>query len=101
MTIPIPKVLLDQRNEILQEWLHQQLSAPNLRTDLISEAELRADSERFLKVFHDAVQSGNVSDILSPEYKPVLEMLGDFSRSRGDYRQTDNKPPLCRQLPTQ
>jgi rsbT co-antagonist protein RsbR len=83
MTIPIPKVLLNQRNEILQEWLHQQLSAPNLRTDLISEAELRADSERFLNVFSDAVQSGNVSDILSPEYKPVLEMLGDFSRSRG------------------
>jgi rsbT co-antagonist protein RsbR len=83
MTIPIPKVLLNQRNEILQEWLHQQLSAPNLRTDLVSEAELRADSERFLNVFSDAVQSGNVSDILSPEYKPVLEMLGDFSRSRG------------------
>jgi rsbT co-antagonist protein RsbR len=83
MTIPIPKVLLNQRNEILQEWLHQQLSARNLRTDLISEAELRADSERFLNVFFDAVQSGNVSDILSPEYKPVLEVLGDFSRSRG------------------
>ncbi|MBV8276512.1 MAG: STAS domain-containing protein [Verrucomicrobia bacterium] len=83
MTIPIPKLLLNQRNEILQEWLHQQLSAPNLRTDLISEAELRADSERFLNVFSGAVKSGNVSDILSPEYKPVLEMLGDFSRSRG------------------
>jgi rsbT co-antagonist protein RsbR len=83
MTTPIPKVLLNQRNEILQEWLHLQLSAPTLRTDLIGEAELRTDSERFLNVFCDAVQSGNLSDILSPEYKPVLEMLGNFSRSRG------------------
>jgi rsbT co-antagonist protein RsbR len=83
MTAPIPKVLLNQRNEILQEWLHLQLSAPTLRTDLIGEAELRTDSERFLNVFCDAVQSGNLSDILSPEYKPVLEMLGNFSRSRG------------------
>ena len=83
MTNPIPKTLRSQRNEILQEWLHQQLSAQTLRADLISEAELRADSERFLRVFSDAVQSGNLSDILSSEYKPVLEMLGDFSRSRG------------------
>jgi rsbT co-antagonist protein RsbR len=83
MTNPIPKILRSQRNEILQEWLHQQLSAQTLRADLINEAELRTDSEHFLRVFSDAVQSGNLSDILSTEYKPVLEMLGDFSRSRG------------------
>jgi rsbT co-antagonist protein RsbR len=83
MTNPIPKILLSQRNEILQEWMHQQLSAQTLRTDLISEAELRTHSERFLKVFSNALQSGNLSDILSPEYKPVLEMLEEFSRSRG------------------
>ena len=83
MTIPIPQILLSQQNEILQEWLHQQLSAQSLRADLISEAELRTDSERFLRAFSNAVRSGNLSDILSPEYKPVLEMLEDFSRSRG------------------
>jgi rsbT co-antagonist protein RsbR len=83
MTNPIPKIILSQRNEILHEWLHQQLSAQTLRADLISEAELRTDSERFLRVFSDALQSGNLSDILSTEYKPVLEMLEDFSRSRG------------------
>ena len=83
MTNPIPKIILSQRNEILQEWLHQQVSAQTLRADLISEAELRTDSERFLRVFSDAVQSGNLSDILGAEYKPVLEMLEDFSRSRG------------------
>jgi rsbT co-antagonist protein RsbR len=83
MTNPIPKILLSQRNEILREWMHQQLSAQTLRADLISEVELRTDSERFLRAFSDAVQSGNLSDILSPEYKPVVEMLEDFSRSRG------------------
>jgi rsbT co-antagonist protein RsbR len=44
---------------------------------------LRTDSNRFLNALTDAVQSGNVSDISTPEYKPVLEMLADFSRSRG------------------
>jgi rsbT co-antagonist protein RsbR len=83
MTTPIAKTLLSERNEILQEWLRQQLSAENLRADLISEAELRTDSERFLNVLSDAVQSGNLSDILTLEYKPVLEVLERFSRSRG------------------
>jgi rsbT co-antagonist protein RsbR len=83
MTTSIPKNLLKKRNEILQEWLQLQLSAENLRTDLISEAELRNDSNRFLNALTDAVQSGNLSDISTPEYKPVLEMLADFSRSRG------------------
>ena len=83
MTTSIAKTLLNQRNEILQEWMRQQLSAKNLRADLVSETELRADSDRFLNVLSDAAQSGNVSDILAPEYKPVLEMLERFSNTRG------------------
>ena len=82
MTTSITKILLNQRDQILQEWLRQQLADQNLRADLISEAELRADSDRFLKVFSEAVQSGNLSDIQDPAYKPTLEMLEGFSRSR-------------------
>jgi rsbT co-antagonist protein RsbR len=83
MTTSIAKTLLEKRKEILQEWLRQQLSAQSLRADLISETELRSDSERFLNVLTEAVQFGNISDILAPEYKSVLEMLESFSRSRG------------------
>ena len=78
MTTSIAKTLLKKRNEILQEWLSQQLSAQNLRADLISETELRSESERFLNVLTEAVQFGNISDILAPEYKSVLEMLEGF-----------------------
>jgi rsbT co-antagonist protein RsbR len=83
MTTSIAKILLNQRHEILRDWVLQQLAAENLRADLISETELRADSEHFLNLLCDAVESGNFSDILSPEYKPLLEMLEAFSRSRG------------------
>jgi rsbT co-antagonist protein RsbR len=83
MTTSFTNTVLNQRNEILQEWLRQQLAAQNLRADLISEAELRSDSSQFLNAFFDAVQSGNLTDILGPEYKPVLEMLEGVSRSRG------------------
>jgi rsbT co-antagonist protein RsbR len=82
MTTSITKILLNQRGQILQEWLRQQLADRNLRTDLVSEAELRADSDRFLQAFSEAVQSGNLSDIQDPAYKPTLEMLESFSRSR-------------------
>jgi rsbT co-antagonist protein RsbR len=82
MTTSITKILLNERGQILQEWLRQQLADQNLRSDLISEAELRADSDRFLKVFSEAVQSGNLSDIQDPAYKPTLEMLEGFSRAR-------------------
>ena len=83
MTTSITKVLLNQRNDIFQEWIQQQLSAPTRRADLISEAELRTESESFLKALTDAVRAGNLSDIRAPEYKPVLEILARFSRSRG------------------
>lgn len=82
MTTSIAKTLLNERNKVLSDWVQQQLAAETLRADLISEAELRADSEHFLKLLCDAVQSGNVSNILSPEYKPLLDMLEAFSRSR-------------------
>ena len=82
MTTSITKILHHQRPQILHEWLEQQLADQNLRTDLISEAELRADSDRFLKVFSEAVQSGNLSDIQDPAYKPTLEMLEGFSSTR-------------------
>jgi rsbT co-antagonist protein RsbR len=83
MTTSIAKALLSRRSEILEEWIRQQLSAPSQRADLTSEAELRTESGHFLNVLSDAVQSGNLSDILLPEYKPVLEMLEGFSRTRG------------------
>jgi rsbT co-antagonist protein RsbR len=83
MTTSIAHVLVSQRNEILQQWMHQQLSSESMRADLISEADLRSESDRFLEVLSQAVQTGNLSEIRTPEYKPVLEVLEQFSRSRG------------------
>jgi len=83
MNTSIANLLVSQRNEIFQEWMHQQLSSEAMRADLISEADLRTESDRFLEVISRAVQSGNFNDIRAPEYKPVLEMLERFSRSRG------------------
>jgi rsbT co-antagonist protein RsbR len=76
-------ILRDQRNYILEEWLKQQLAAATRRADLISEADLRTESERFLDALAGAVESGNYNNIGAPEYKPVLAVLEGLSRSRG------------------
>jgi rsbT co-antagonist protein RsbR len=76
-------ILRDQRNYILEEWLKQQLAAAIRWADVISEADLRTESQRFLDALAVAVQSGNYNHIGAPEYKPVLTILEGLSRSRG------------------
>ena len=44
----IETVLREQRTELLDAWVKAQLGAPGVRTDLISESELRVESDRFL-----------------------------------------------------
>lgn len=78
----IAQTLQAQRSELLQEWLREQLSAETLRADLLSEAELRSQSEQFIGLLGKAVEAGNFSDIHRPEYRPVLEMLTELSRTR-------------------
>jgi hypothetical protein len=50
MTTSIANVLVSQQNEIFQVWIHQQLSSEIMRADLISEADLCTESDRFLEV---------------------------------------------------
>ncbi len=78
----IANVLQSQRNDLLQEWLRKQLSAETLRADLVSEAELRTQSARFLDLLANAIQSTNGTDLHRAEFKPVLEMLDELSRLR-------------------
>jgi len=76
------EVLETQKAEILQEWVREQLAAGSSRPDLISESELRTESEQFLSLLIPSIKAG-AADIKSPAYKPLLELLGGFSRSRG------------------
>ncbi len=79
----LPELLQKDRAEILADWMREQLSAPGMRTDLINEAELRAQSGDFLQRFQTAVASGNLEDLKSQVWAPVFEQLGEISRLRG------------------
>jgi rsbT co-antagonist protein RsbR len=69
------------QQQILEDWIRQQLGAASLRSDLLKESELREQSREFLKNFIDATQAG-AEDLDAPSWKQVKEVLGSISRSR-------------------
>lgn len=82
-TSRLTETLESQRNELFSDWLKEQTTALSSRGDLLSDSELRTESDRFLKLFAVASKGQDFSDIAASEYKPLLEMLSELSRSRG------------------
>jgi len=69
-------------SELLEDWIKKQLGAPTARPDLIKESDLRNDSTRFLKMFREGAQSGDLIDITSSVWSPLRDMLTEISASR-------------------
>jgi rsbT co-antagonist protein RsbR len=78
----ISTILSNNGKALLDDWVHEQLNAPAVRTDLISDAEIRKQSEQFLAGFGEAVQGGNLTDITGPEWTAVRDLLSNVSRNR-------------------
>jgi len=74
--------VLTQEQEVLAEWVQQQLAANTLRSDLMKESELRAQSREFLSLFRTAFATGSAFSINSSDWAPVCEFLSSVSRSR-------------------
>jgi len=69
------------RQEILlKEWVNYQLSAVTLRRDLLKEQDLRNQAKHFLELFLEALEHS--SDSSSRDWKPVVDMLTEMSKSR-------------------
>lgn len=78
----VAEMIARHEQSILEDWLREQLAALSARQDLISELDLRRQSTEFLAIFSLACRAGSLTDITSPEWKPVLDFLGNISRSR-------------------
>lgn len=78
----IPNILQDNEEELLKDWVQEQLASSTRRTDLISEFELRQQSTEFLRAFRQASQGDNIIDIMDPQWDHVREILTELSRSR-------------------
>ena len=66
----------------LADWMREQTGSEAMRRDLIQEDDLRAQSQEFLSRFHQAVQSGDLENIRSATWAPVIELLSELSDGR-------------------
>lgn len=77
----IPTIVRNHKAELLTEWLHEQTSQ-GFRNDLIKETQLRDECGEFLNELSTAMQRGNLTNIKTPEWQSVREILSSISRSR-------------------
>jgi rsbT co-antagonist protein RsbR len=80
----IAEIIKEYESDVLADWVKQQLAARTSRPDLMSDQELRHQSKEFLSLFRGAVESGNLTDITSPEWTKAREFLEGISRSRAE-----------------
>jgi rsbT co-antagonist protein RsbR len=78
----IGSLLVARRADVLEAWLRAQLSASTLRPELLSDKELRAESERLLIALGEAWTRDPRGDILGASWEGVRGQLEELSRSR-------------------
>jgi rsbT co-antagonist protein RsbR len=81
-TSRLNEVLEKNETEILDDWMREQLRSGTLRKDLLTESELRKQSQELLGLIINATRSGNVTEITGPEWKSVLDFLAATSKTR-------------------
>lgn len=76
------KVLQKKKKTILENWIKLQLENASLRDDLISNEELRSQSEEFLDALTENLSDGNIDDPGSDGFHAVVDVLNAVSISR-------------------
>jgi len=75
-------ILQKHEEEILNDWLRQQMGSPTLRRVALKERELREQSREFLATVATALQSNTPENIYAPAWENAREHLAAFSRGR-------------------
>lgn len=76
------KVLQKRKKNILESWIKFQIEDFSLREDLMSNEELRSQSEEFLNSFVQSLTDENIDDAHSSDLEPVVDILNGISITR-------------------
>jgi rsbT co-antagonist protein RsbR len=82
MSTDISKLLQKNKKQVLENWMTAQLADSGLREDLMSNDDLREQSEELLNTLLKVVNDNNIGDLQSDDFEPVYEILGGISISR-------------------
>ena len=82
MSIKTHILLQKKKKNILELWMKNQLADEGLREDLISNDELRSQSEELIDVLVGNLSGDNFTDLDSDEWSPVIEILGGIAITR-------------------
>ena len=82
MNTRIHEILSKYPSELLDEWLAAIATSGVRRDALMKEGELRDQAAEFLRLLTRALEQGSVSDVNTPAYASVRDMLDRLSRSR-------------------
>nr|WP_199156754.1 STAS domain-containing protein [Pedobacter sp. ASV2] len=76
------KLLQKQKKNILEIWMKNQLSDAGLREDLISNEDLREQSEELVSALIANFSDDDLSDFEGDGWNPVIEILGGIAITR-------------------
>lgn len=82
MATDISKTFKKKQAAILERWMTNQLADDRLREDLMSNEELRSESEELIEAFVNNLNNANLGDSDSADFDHVVEVLSGISISR-------------------
>ena len=82
MATDITKLLKTKKKALLETWMQNQLSSDGLREDLLSNEELRSNSEELIDVFLQNLSPENLDNPSAASFDPVIDILGGISVTR-------------------
>lgn len=82
MLLKTHQLLQKQKKNILELWMKNQLADEGLREDLISNEELRSQSEELINVLINNLSGETFNNVDSEEWSPVIEILGGIAITR-------------------
>lgn len=78
----LAKTLQKKKKQILETWMQKQLADAALREDLMSNEELRIQSEELVNALLKNISDKNIGSVESAEFEEVYEILSGISISR-------------------
>jgi len=75
-------ILNSRKQDLLQNWIDNQVEDPSLREDLMTNDEMRSQSEELLDAFLEGIKSDNFEDISRQEFDTINDILSGISLSR-------------------